>query len=125
MAKRFRRKAEEELVQVLACGGTVETAIQQCGLSKATIYRRLGEEEFRRKLQVYRADMLSRTSGELTAAGSEVVRTLLELQKGDKAPNVRLGMPRRCWRSASKMHELVDTEDRLAGLEKQLQIDAE
>lgn len=125
MARRFRRKAEEELVQVLACGGTVETAIQQCGLSKATIYRRMSEEEFQRKLKVYRADLLSRTSGELTAAGSEVVRTLLELQKADKSPGVRLGAAKAVLAIGIKVRELVDTEDRLASLEKQLQIDSE
>ena len=34
-----RRKAEAALLMALACGGTVERAAQQVGLSERTVYR--------------------------------------------------------------------------------------
>ena len=81
MAHNGRRNADESLLMALACGATVDNAARQAGISKRTAYRRLADPAFGRRLQQMRGDMVSRTSGTLTAAAGEAVRTLLELLK--------------------------------------------
>jgi hypothetical protein len=78
MADKSRKKAEDALLLALACGASVDQAARQCGLSSRTVYRRLAEADYRRRLQGLRGDMVSRTVGTLAAAASEAVRTLLD-----------------------------------------------
>jgi hypothetical protein len=94
MPQRGKRHADEQLLLALACGATVETAAQKAGPSPATAYRRLQEPAFQQQLQQLRADMLQRTGGTLTAAGSEAVKTLLALLKDAIPPSTRLGAAR-------------------------------
>jgi hypothetical protein len=120
MAKGLRKKAEDALLLALACGATVEVAARQCRLCVRTVYRRLAEPDFQRRLRTLRADMVQRTSGTLTAAGSEAVRTLLELQKPALPPAVRLAAARAVLEIGIKLREVADTEERLAALEEQV-----
>jgi transposase-like protein len=119
MADKPRKKAEDALLLALACGASVDQAARQCGLSPRTVYRRLAEAEFRRRLQALRADMVSRTAGTLTAAASEAVRTLLELLKRPASDAVRLGAARAVLEMGMKVREVADLEERLSALEQQ------
>jgi hypothetical protein len=112
-----RKKAEDSLLLALACGATVETAARQCGLGERTVYRRLKEPDFQRRLREVRADMLARTSAALSAAATEAVRTLLDLQKSGVQPAVRLGAARAILEIGAKLRETVDLEARIAVLE--------
>src|SRR3954447_656782 len=107
MAQNQRPKAEDKLLLTLACGATVEAASRQCGLSIRTIYRRLAEPEFKRKLQALRTDMVQRTAGTLTAAATEAVRTLLDLQKPVAPPAVRLGAAKAVLEIGVKLREMA------------------
>jgi len=49
-----RKKNEESLLLALACGATVEAAARQCGFSDRTVYRRLQEPEFKKRLEQVR-----------------------------------------------------------------------
>ena len=118
MVDKHRKKAEEALLQVLACGASVDQAARQCGLSSRTIYRRLAEADFRRRLQALRGDMVSRTAGTLTAAASEAVRTLLELLRNSASDAVRLGAARAILEIGMKVRDAADLEERLAALER-------
>jgi hypothetical protein len=120
MANKPRKKAEDALLLALAVGATVENAARQCGLSERTVYRRLGEPEFRQRLQQLRTDMIQRTAGALTAAATEAVRTLLELQKTGAPPAARLGAARSILEIGIKLREAADLEERLSALEQQL-----
>jgi hypothetical protein len=120
VAQTQRKKAEDALLLALACGATAEGAARQCGLSERTVYRRLAEPEFRRQLQRVRADMVQRTAGALTAAATESVRTLLELQKPSSPPSVRLGAARAILEIGLKLREVSELEERLAELEERL-----
>ena len=120
---RGRRGADDRLLQLLVCGATVATAATQAGVSEATVYRRLADKEFSRKLQGLRADMVQRTSGALTAAGTESVRTLLELQKPGVAPATRLGAAKATLELGMKVRETAELEQRLAALEEQMAAD--
>ena len=89
-----RKKNEDPLLLALACGATVESAARQCGLSDRTVYRRLQDPGFKHRLDKARADMVQRSSGMLTAAAGEAVRTLLALQRDPMPATVRLGAAR-------------------------------
>jgi hypothetical protein len=65
--------------------------------------------------------MVQRTVGTLTAAGSESVRTLLELVKPAAPYAVRLGAARAMLELGNKLREAVDLEERLAALEERLE----
>jgi hypothetical protein len=120
MADKPRKKAEDALLRVLACGATVENAARQCGLCERTVYRRLENPEFIQRLKQLRADMVQRTAGSLTAASGESVRTLLELQKASAPPAVRLGAARSVLEIGIKLREAADLAERLFALEQQL-----
>ena len=120
MAAKPRKKAEDALLLSLACGASVDAAARQCGLCERTVYRRLEDPEFSQRLKQLRADMIQRTAGALTAAATEAVRTLLELQKVAAPPAVRLGAARSVLEIGIKMREAADLEERLSALEQQL-----
>jgi hypothetical protein len=113
------KKNEDALLQALACGASAETAARQCQISARSVYRRLKDPAFRAKLQALRADMVQRSSGLLTAAAGEAVRTLLSLQKESVAPAVRLGAARAVIELGIKVRELADLEARIVALEEQ------
>ena len=123
MPKKPRKKAEDKLLLALACGATVENAARQCQLCKRTVYRRMEEPDFRRRVQALRADMVQRTAGALTAAGSEAVRTLLELLKMSNPGATRLGAARSVLEIGMKAREFAELEERLAALEQQAETD--
>ena len=89
MARPKRKKNEDQLLLALACGVTVESAARQCALSERTVYNRLGDDEFKKRLTQVRAGMVDRSAGMLTAAAGEAVRTLLALQKDPTPAAVR------------------------------------
>jgi hypothetical protein len=120
MARQGRKKAEEILLLALACGATVESAAQKAGISRATAHRRLADPEFQTRLKQIRSDMVQRTAGTLTAAGSESVKTLLALQQSTIPHAVRLGAARSVIELGIKMREVADLEERLAALEQQM-----
>jgi hypothetical protein len=120
MPKAQRKKSEDALLLALACGATVEAAARQCGLSDRTVYRRMAEPDFHRRLQRVRDGFVQRTAGTMTAAAGEAVRTLLELMKAPFPPAVRLGAARAMLEIGMKVREASDLEERLAALEERL-----
>ena len=123
MPQRGRRNADDVLMLALACGATLENAARQAGVSESTVRRRTKDPQFQRKLQTLRADMVQRASGALTAAGTESVRTLLELQKPGVAPATRLGAAKATLELGMKVRETAELEQRLAALEEQMAAD--
>jgi hypothetical protein len=115
-----RKKSEDALLMALACGATVEGAARQCQLCARTVYRRLADPTFQRRLEALRADMVQRTAGMLTAAAGEAVKTLLALQKETTPAAVRLGAARAVLEIGIKVREVADLEQRLCALERLL-----
>ena len=60
----------------------------------------------------------------MTAAGSEAVRTLLELMRASAKANVRLGAAKAVLEIGMKVRETAELEERLAALEERLAEDA-
>ena len=120
MAHQGRKAADDRLLMALACGGIVEAAAKQSGVGESTVYARLRNPEFKKKLQSLRADIVQRTAGALTAASVESVRTLLELQKPPTPPATRLGAARAVLEIGLKIREVVELEVRLSELEERV-----
>jgi hypothetical protein len=124
MAQKGKRRADHKLLMALACGATAENAARQVGVSESTVFRRLTDADFVRRLRAIRADMVQRTAGTLTAAGAEAVRALLELLKGARAEAVRLGAARSVLEIGMKAREFAELDERLAALEDQAELNA-
>ena len=121
MAGSKRKKNEEQLLLALACGATVEAAARQCSLSERTVYNRLADDEFKKRLDEIHTDMVQRSAGMLTAAAGEAVRTLLALQKESIPHAVRLGAARAILEVGMKIRQVVELEQRMAELEKMVE----
>lgn len=115
-----RKAIDERLLMALACGASIESAARAVGISEATVHRRLREPAFRQRLQDLRADMVQRTSGALTAASTEAVKTLLAMMKDATPAPVRLGAAKAVLEIGIKLRSLAELEDRIKALEAQL-----
>ena len=120
MASQGRQAADDQLVITLACGSTVENAAQKTGLSESTAYRRLRDRKFRTRLNQFRADMVGRAAGMLTAAAMEAVKTLVELQDRSTPAMVRLNAARAILELGTKLRESAELTERISALEEQL-----
>lgn len=80
---------------------------------------------FRGRLLGLRSDMVRRAAAALTAAGTEAVRTLLELQKSSPSAAVRLAAARWVLELGLKLREATEIEERLTALEQGLAGDGE
>ncbi len=119
MANRRRRRGEDVLLNALAGGAIVEAAAGQVGMSERTVYRRLADPGFRRRLEELRAEMARRTASSLTAAGPKAVEVLLELLDSPSEAT-RLGAARLILQLGPKLREASDLEARLAAIEARL-----
>jgi hypothetical protein len=117
MPKKISRAANDKLLLALACGATTEGAARQVGICERTVRRRLNDPHFARQLQTLRGEMLQRTADQLTAAGTEAVRTLLLLQQTPNSGTVRLGAARAVLEIGIKIREIAEFEARLVALE--------
>src|SRR5713226_6618243 len=120
MAQKGKRHTDEALLLALACGTTAEQAAHAVGVSRSTVFRRLADPAFCRRLKALRADMVERASGMLTAAGMEAVKTLLSLLQPPVPAPVRLGAAKAVLEVGAELRTVVDLEQRLAALEGQL-----
>jgi hypothetical protein len=120
MPQQGKRNLDQKLLLTLACGATVESAARQASVSESTVYRRLADDDFKQRLHALRADMVSRTAGTLTAAGTEAVKALLGLLQASTPHATRLGAARAVLELGVKLRESAELEARIAALEQQL-----
>ena len=116
MAGGDRQDADQALVAALAAGTTKQGVARLIGVGERTIYRRLEDPEFRRRVDQARGELVSRTVGRLADAGSAAVTTLLALLKAD-SENVRLGACRAILELGLRLRESEEFERRLSVLE--------
>ena len=118
MPRSCATKADQTLLQALACGATVENAARKAGISERTAYRRLNNPAFVQQLDQLRAEMVQRTAGMLTGAGLGAVKTLVDLQQDATVPPAtRRGAARDVLQLAIKYRETAELEQRVAALE--------
>jgi hypothetical protein len=111
-----RRNADSMLVAQLAAGAEIAGAARAAGVSEATVYRRLREPDFKEKVAGARAELVSRTVGQLADAGSAAAQKLTDLLNA-KSEYVRLGAARAILELGSKLRETEELEQRIAALE--------
>lgn len=119
MAK-YDKRADPIILATLVCGATAEQAGAKAGVSARTVRRRLRSPAFRRKLNRLRTELQMRTADQLSAAGTEAVRTMLRLMNPSAPPNTQLGAARSVVELGMKSREHVDLCVRLSELEQRL-----
>jgi hypothetical protein len=112
-----KRNADEALMAALACGATLENAAKTAGVSARTAHRRMRDPQFKQRLDAFRADMVHRTAGMVTAASTQAVKTLIALQDPSTPASVRLGAARALLEFGIKLRDSAEMEQRLARLE--------
>ncbi|VTS04910.1 hypothetical protein [Tuwongella immobilis] len=115
-----KRDADDAILMALACGATQEAAARTAGVSKSTVERRMQDLAFRSRLHAIRQEIVERTTGMLTAAASEAVKTLVDLLKEPIAPASRLGAARTILEMGVKLRELADLGERVRSMEEQM-----
>ncbi|HYH63449.1 MAG TPA: hypothetical protein VD866_02010 [Urbifossiella sp.] len=115
-----RKKNDDAVVLALACGATVEAAAKQGGVSERTVYTRLRDPDFQKRIKEARTDLVRRSAGLLSAASGEAVRTLLALMKESAPPAVRLGAAKAVLELGIKVRELAELEAEVRALELEI-----
>jgi hypothetical protein len=118
---RNKRNVDDMLVVALACGATVENAAQSAQVSPRTAHRRLSDPAFKGRVRIYKAEMVQRIAGMLTAGSLEAIKKLLGLvQDPQTPPSVLVGAVRTLLEFGIRVRESADLEQRLAIVEQQL-----
>jgi hypothetical protein len=104
------------LAAVLAAGATKQDAARLVGVGERTIYRRLEDPRFRRRVDDARAELVNRAVGSLADASAAAVATLRALLSAD-SESVRLGACRAILDLGLKLREAEELERRIAALE--------
>jgi hypothetical protein len=115
-----RSTADEAFLMALACGATVENAARAAGISRSTAQRRLQAPEMQARLQQIRSDIVQRTSGTLTAASMEAVKTLMTLMQPSVPAAVRLGASRVILEMGMRLREAIEMVQRIEAIEARL-----
>jgi hypothetical protein len=119
-----RQKAKYDLLMALACGATVAQAADKAGTSERTVYRRLADPAFRAELDQLRADMVQRSTGMLTAASLEAIKTVVGLLGPNAPEQVRHSAARTILQYGIRLREHTELQARLASLEERLGVGA-
>ena len=123
MAGGDRRDADQALVAALAAGATKQEAARLAGVGERTIYRRLEDPDFRRRVDQARSELVTQAVGRLADASAAAVTTLRALLGAD-SESVRLGACRAILDLGLKLRESEELERRIAALEEQPAIDS-
>jgi hypothetical protein len=115
-----KRSGDDALIAALACGATLESAAQAAGVCVRTAHRRRRDPEFIQRLEAFRADIVQRTAGMVTAASAQAVKTLIELQSASTPASVRLNAARAILDFGIKLRDSAEMEQRIASLEQLL-----
>ena len=112
-----RKSADAALIAALAGGATVRDAAATARVGEMTVYRRLREPDFRRRVDEARAAMLACAVGRLAEAATAAALTLRSLLAKETPPAVRLGSARSILELAVRLREHDELAARVAALE--------
>jgi TATA-binding protein-associated factor Taf7 len=111
--------ADEALVAALASGLSYVEAAEKCGISKATVCRRMRDREFRRRVAEARGDMVHELVNRLTSKMLAAADVAVELLKS-KDERVRLAAAEKLIKGAFNGFALLDVDQRLDEIEDML-----
>jgi hypothetical protein len=116
MPKGSRHHADENLVAYLAQGLTVEDAAAKAGVSRATAFRRLQDESFRRRVREAKSAELARAQAVLSSIAVSAAVTLGQLL-ASPSEKIRLAAARVALDQAVRFRDATELEERIAALE--------
>ncbi len=119
MADGGRKNADAALIAALASGATVRDAAATARVGERTVYRRLDNPAFRRRVDEARAEIVARAVTKLSAASTEAVDALRALLSSEM-DFARLGAARAILELGLKLREHEQLAERMAALEAQL-----
>ena len=111
---------DEVLILALARGASYVQAAREAGCSKATVFRRMQDYAFAKRVKDVRAELLSRSVGMLVAASAAAAKTLSELCRFSKNEMVKLSAAKSILELAGLNQRAIDqaeTEARIAAIE--------
>jgi predicted transcriptional regulator len=117
MARKGRENSDDAVILALASGRTVRETSDETLVSQRTIFRRLGDPEFVRRVNEARAEMFSQAVGRLAAITGKAATRLEELFQSE-SDSVALGACRAVLELGAKLRETVELEQRIAELER-------
>lgn len=126
--KRFEKLTEltakqQRAIAALVAEPTTHAAAQKSGVSETTLWRWLQEEDFSEAYQAAKSQLLESTLVALQSASVEAVITLKEVMTDTTAqPSARVSAARAVLDTALKAREVLEVEERLAYLEKYLDL---
>jgi hypothetical protein len=110
--------SDDQLVIALASGRfSVKQAACDFRVSERTIYRRLSEPAFRKRVEEIRRYSLENSISKLSAGAILAAQTMLDLLKSDAPPATRLAASRAILEFGSRLRETNDLDVRLCALE--------
>lgn len=115
-----RRNADTVLITALAGGASVAAAAEQAGVSERTVWRRLQDDDFRRRLDEARQQTLQTAVDYLGKASTAAAATLATLLGKEYPPTVRLGAARAILEVGTQLRKAGEYEERIAALEAAL-----
>ena len=115
-----RRRADPALIAALATGATVVQAAANSGVSERTVYRRLKDPAFGKRIEAARADMVKRLAALLISAALFAAKTLVDLQNATTPAAVRRNAARDIIELSQKLREITVLEKRLVALEERM-----
>lgn len=114
-----KKKTKDLIIAGLLSNTTISATAKAIGISEATIYKYLKDEEFKQEYEEQRRAMLTDNCHVLQAHMRKAISELVEIiEDAETAPQVRLNAIDMLFRHAYKQTEIVDILDRLTALEK-------
>lgn len=111
--------SDEKILSAMLENPTVEAAAAACNISKATIYRRLQESEFKAEYTKRRRQLVEVACGALQGRLGEAVEALSEIMNDGTAGKIaRVQAARAVLEIGIKTVETLDILPRLEALEK-------
>ena len=109
---------DEQIISALLNCGSLRKAAESLGTTANTISNRLKKEDFRKRYEAAKAELLRETVGVMKSNLSGAVTTLTEVMNNkENAPTVRISAADSLLRHTVKYIETAEIESRLRALE--------
>jgi len=113
-----RHRADAALALSLAAGKKVREAAAEAGVAERTVYRRLGQPEFRQQITELRGRMIDSVVGQLSDAAITAFQKLCSLMDAASEP-VQLNAAKAILDQTIRMREFSEFDSRLMEMEQE------
>lgn len=118
MAKASERK-DEKIIAALISNTTVRAAANECGVSETQIYKRLRDDEFLKKYDRVRMDLLQHATANAQGTIGQAIEKIKEIMNdSETSRQVQLNAADALLRNTYRMTEQADILQRLEKLEQ-------